>query len=393
MSMAYTDMAKKALKIANQTSKQMKHMYVGTEHILIGLVKEGEGVAASILESFSIDEAQITQLVEELIAPNSDIAVMDREGYTPKTLDVLRGAETIAEAYKSDGIGTEHILLSILQRRDCVAYKLLSTLGVNMQKMFVDTLTAMGIDKEAFSDLFRKGDTKEGQQSLISNFSRDLTELAREGKLDPTIGRVEEIHRAIQILSRRGKNNPCLIGEPGVGKTAIVEGLASLIESGNVPDTIKDKKILNLDLSSIVAGTKYRGEFEDRIKRIIREVTEMGNIILFVDEIHTIIGAGGAEGALDASNILKPSLARGEIQLIGATTIEEYRKYIEKDAALERRFQPIRVEEPTEKQAIEILNGIKHKYEEHHNVIITKEAVEAAVNLANRYINDRFLPD
>ena len=393
MSMAYTDMAKKALKIANQTSKQMKHLYVGTEHILIGLIKEGDGVAASILRSFSIDEAQLVQLIEELIAPNSDVAIADREGYTPKTLDVLEGAEIIAQAYKSDGIGTEHILLSILQRRDCVAYKLLSTLGVNIQKMYVDTLTAMGIDKEAFEGIFRKDDSKERQQSLISNYSRDLTALAREGKLDPTIGRVEEIHRAIQILSRRGKNNPCLIGEPGVGKTAIVEGLASLIESGNVPETIKGKKILNLDLSSIVAGTKYRGEFEDRIKRIIKEVTDMGNIILFVDEIHTIIGAGGAEGALDASNILKPSLARGEIQLIGATTIEEYRKYIEKDAALERRFQPIRVEEPTEKEAVEILNGIKHKYEEHHNVIITDEAVNAAVNLANRYINDRFLPD
>ena len=391
--MEYTNMAKKALKIANQTSKQFNHLYVGTEHILIGLLKEGEGVAASILKSFQIEEEQLIKLIEELIAPASDVMVIDREGYTPKTRVILERAETIAEVYNNDEVGTEHLLLAILQSKDSVAYRLLSTLGINMQKMYVDTLTAMGIEKEAFKNISQALASKEAKNDLISNFSRDLTQLARDGKLDPTIGRVEEIHRAIQILSRRGKNNPCLIGEPGVGKTAIVEGLATMIESGNVPETIKNKRILNLDLSSIVAGTKYRGEFEDRIKKIIKEVIDMGDVILFIDEIHTMIGAGGAEGALDASNILKPSLARGEIQLIGATTMDEYRKYIEKDKALERRFQPIKVEEPSEADTIEILDGIKHKYEKHHNVIITDEAITAAVKLSSRYINDRFLPD
>ncbi|MCR4956401.1 MAG: ATP-dependent Clp protease ATP-binding subunit [Lachnospiraceae bacterium] len=394
MRKTYTKKAEKALKLANQASKRMNHLYIGTEHILLGLLKEGTGVAAQVLMEMNVEEEQLANLIEELIAPGSDVLIADRDGYSPSTVRVLERAELEAERFKEEQIGTEHLLLALVKDQECAATRLLNTMGVNVQKIYVETLAAMGMDNARLKEeLLPLTGGKKQENHILDQYSRDLTELARDGKLDPVIGRTKEIHRAIQILSRRGKNNPCLVGEPGVGKTAIVEGLASLIVEGTVPDTVKDKRLVNLDLSGIVAGTKYRGEFEERIKQIIKEVKDQGNIILFIDEIHTIIGAGGAEGAIDASNILKPSLARGEIQLIGATTLEEYRKHIEKDAALERRFQPITVEEPTEMEAIEILQGIKGKYEEHHHVIITDEAVEAAVKLSTRYINDRNLPD
>ncbi len=389
----YTPKAQKALKLANQASKKMNHLYIGTEHILLGLLQEGTGVAAQVLMEMNLEANQLMDLIEELIAPSSDVVVLDRDGYSPSTVRVLERAELEAERFKDDKIGTEHLLMAIIKEPECAATRLLNTMGINVQKIYVEVLVSMGIDGNLYRDEVTGRGNKKAEQSILDMYSRDLTALAKEEKLDPVIGRTEEIQRTIQILSRRGKNNPCLVGEPGVGKTAIVEGLASMIVSGMVPDTVKNKRLVNLDLSGIIAGTKYRGEFEERIKRILREVTEAGNIILFIDEIHTIIGAGGAEGAIDASNILKPSLARGEIQLIGATTLEEYRKYIEKDAALERRFQPITVEEPTEAEAIEILMGIKHKYEEHHGVVITQNAVENAVHLSARYMNDRNLPD
>ena len=393
MKKMYTQKAQKAIKLANQASKQMNHLYIGTEHILLGLLKEGTGVAAQVLMDMNVDADQLTSLIEELIAPGSDVVILDREGYSPSTVRVLERAELEADRFKDEEIGTEHLLISIVKEPECAASRLLNTMGVNVQKIYVDVLAAMGLDGNLYKDEVAFRNQKKSEQSLLGMYSRDLTQLAKDGKLDPVIGRKDEIGRTIQILSRRGKNNPCLVGEPGVGKTAIVEGLANMIVMGMVPETVKGKRLVNLDLSGIVAGTKYRGEFEDRIKRILQEVKDAGNVILFIDEIHTIIGAGGAEGAIDASNILKPSLARGEIQLIGATTLEEYRKYVEKDAALERRFQPITIEEPTEAQAIEILNGIKHKYEEHHNVWISEEAVKAAVKLSARYMNDRNLPD
>ncbi|MGN0169852.1 MAG: ATP-dependent Clp protease ATP-binding subunit [Lachnospiraceae bacterium] len=393
MRKAYTQKAQKALKLANQASRRMNHRYIGTEHLLLGLLQEGTGVAARVLMDLNVDADQLMDLIEELIAPGGDILILDREGYSPSTVRVLERAELEADRFKDEMIGTEHLLLAIVKETDCAATRLLGTMGVNVQKIYVEILAAMGVDGAQFREEMPGRNGKKQEKGILDQYSRDLTALAKDGKLDPVIGRTQEIQRAIQILSRRGKNNPCLIGEPGVGKTAIVEGLASMIVSGLVPDTVKDKRLINLDLSGIVAGTKYRGEFEERIKRILKEVTDAGDVILFIDEIHTIIGAGGAEGAIDASNILKPSLARGEIQLIGATTLEEYRKYIEKDAALERRFQPITVEEPTQEQAIAILDGIKHKYEEHHQIQISHEAVEAAVKLSARYINDRNLPD
>lgn len=317
----------------------------------------------------------------------------DREGYSPRAARILEEAHHQAARFGQKQTGTEHLLLALIKEGENVAVRLLNTLGANVQKIYVDTLIAIGQDGNLYKeDLGKKGDRK-AKQSTLEQYSRDLTALAREGKLDPVVGRDEEIRRVIQILSRRTKNNPCLVGEPGVGKTAVVEGLAARIVAGDVPFTVQNKRVLTLDLSGMVAGSKYRGEFEERIKKVLKEVTEDGNIILFLDELHTIIGAGGAEGAIDASNIMKPSLARGEIQLIGATTIAEYRKYIEKDAALERRFQPVTVEEPTEEEAVRILEGIKGKYEAHHHVTITPEAVEAAVRLSSRYINDRNLPD
>ena len=396
MNRPYTAKAKKALALAGRISRSLHHNYIGTEHLLLGLLREGSGVAACVLMSNGVEEEKLVQLIEDLIAPSSDVLVMDRDGYSPKTQKVLERAETEAEHFHSEQIGTEHLLLAIIKEIDCAASRLLNTLGVSGQKLYIDILVAMGEDSSQYRDEWqnaRSGKKAKNATATLDGYSRDLTQLARDGALDPVIGREDEIERVIQILSRRGKNNPCLIGEPGVGKTAIVEGLAQRIVNGIVPDTVAGKRLLTLDLSGMVAGSKYRGEFEERIKRVIAEVQQAGNIILFIDELHTIIGAGGAEGAIDASNILKPSLARGELQLIGATTIEEYRKYIEKDAALERRFQPVTVEEPTTEQAIAILQGLKSRYEEHHQVAITDDGVEAAVRLSQRYINDRYLPD
>lgn len=396
MQTAYTAKAKKAIDIATRISKSLHHSYIGTEHILLGLLKEGTGVASQVLADNGVEYDKVLELIEELIAPGNAVAVLE-DGLSPRAAHVLEVSQAEAARFHSEKIGTEHLLIAMIKETECVASRLLNTLSVNVQKMYVDTLIAMGEDVSQYKDEFQNGKPSkrknaEGTPSL-DQFSRDLTELARDGKLDPVVGREAEIDRVIQILSRRSKNNPCLIGEPGVGKTAIVEGIAERIMGGMVPDTVLGKRVVSLDLSGIVAGSKYRGEFEERIKKVLAEVAKAGNVLLFIDEIHTIIGAGGAEGAIDASNILKPALARGEVQVIGATTIEEYRKYIEKDAALERRFQPVVVEEPTEEEAISILKGLRGQYESHHHVTITDEAVEAAVRLSARYINDRFLPD
>jgi len=397
MQKPYTKKAKKALELAGKSSKKMQHNYIGTEHILLGLLKEGTGVAAKVLMTIGVEEDQIMDLMESLIAPSGGAAVLDAGGYSPRTIRVLNAAQNEAERFKSVEIGTEHLLIALIKEADCAAVRLLNTMGINLQKLYIETLVAIGEDTAVYKEDFQNGKPVKKKRAeatpVLSKYSRDLTKLAKGGELDPVIGREEEIQRVIQILSRRGKNNPCLIGEPGVGKTAVVEGLAQRIVSGMVPDTVLDKRVVTLDLSGIVAGSKYRGEFEERIKKVLAEVMEAGNILLFIDELHTIIGAGGAEGAIDASNILKPSLARGEIQLIGATTIEEYRKYVEKDAALERRFQPIIVEEPDEEKSIEILKGLRPHYEKHHHVHITDEGIKAAVQMSERYINDRNLPD
>ena len=393
MQSQFTDKAQNALAQASRCARSLKQGYIGTEHILVGLLKEDTGVAAKVLADNGVETGQVMDMIRDLIAFENGVAVKDREGYSPRAARILEEAHHQAARFGQKQTGTEHLLLALIKEGENVAVRLLNTLGANLQKIYVDTLIAIGQDGNLYKeDLGKKGDRK-AKQSTLEQYSRDLTALAREGKLDPVVGRDEEIRRVIQILSRRTKNNPCLVGEPGVGKTAVVEGLAARIVAGDVPFTVQNKRLLTLDLSGMVAGSKYRGEFEERIKKVIKEVTDDGNIILFLDELHTIIGAGGAEGAIDASNIMKPSLARGEIQLIGATTIAEYRKYIEKDAALERRFQPVTVEEPTEEEAVRILEGIKGKYEAHHHVTITPEAVEAAVRLSSRYINDRNLPD
>lgn len=397
MGKTYTAKAKKALDLAKKTSKVMHHNYIGTEHLLIGLLKEGSGVAAKVLSDAGVKEDKLAELIKELIAPSSAVMIMDAEGFSPRSESVLENSVKEAERFDCDEIGTEHILIAIIKESDCAAVRLLNTLGINVQKIYVEILVAMGEDPAQYKDEFQ--DSKFGNKKskeatpTLDQYSRDLTQMALNHELDPVIGREQEIQRVIQILSRRSKNNPCLIGEPGVGKTAIAEGLAQRIASGMVPETVLNKRVVTLDLSGMVAGSKYRGEFEERIKKVIREVIADGNVLLFIDELHTIIGAGGAEGAIDASNILKPSLARGEIQLIGATTIEEYRKYIEKDAALERRFQPVNVEEPSGEQTITILNGLREQYENHHHVQITDEGIAAAVDLSTRYIADRFLPD
>ena len=391
----YTDKAKKAISYANRLSKSMQCNYVGTEHILAGLLREGSGVAAEVLAANNIELDKLLELINELVAPGEDIVVLDRDGETPRTQAVLERAEEIAERFDCDEIGTEHLLLSMIKEGDCAACRLLNTMGANPQKLFVDILGAMGEDPARYRDEIQRGraDNSASLTPTLDQYSRDLTALARAGMLDPVIGRKNETERVLQILCRRGKNNPCLIGEPGVGKTAIVEGIAQNLVNGTVPDIVAGKRLVSLDMSGLVAKSKYRGEFEERIKKVINEVAAAGNVMLFIDELHTIIGAGGAEGSLDASNILKPALARGEVQVIGATTIEEYRKYIEKDAALERRFQPVQVGEPTEEESIEILKGLRGLYEKHHNVEITDEGVEAAVRLSARYVNDRFLPD
>lgn len=388
--MDYTAKAKTALGLAASAARSMGQNYIGTEHILLGLIRQQTGMAAQALLVNGVDETKLVDLIMELIAPTGHLELKEREGYSPRAQQVIGLAFQIAEQYHASAVGTEHILMALIREGSNVAVRILSTMGVSLQKLYINLLVSMGKDGNLYKEDLRQQKQK---TKVLEQYSRDMTKLAAEGKLDPVIGRDQEIFRLVQILSRRTKNNPCLIGEPGVGKTAIVEGLAQRIVQGEVPDTVKNKRVMTLDLSGMVAGSKYRGEFEERIKKVIKEVIDDGNIILFLDEIHTIIGAGGAEGAIDASNILKPSLARGELQLIGATTIEEYRKYIEKDAALERRFQTIMVEEPSLTEAVRIVMGIKHKYEEHHHVTITPEAVEAAVKLSDRYINDRNLPD
>lgn len=388
-----TRQAERAVTYARDIAEELHHNYVGTEHLMLGLIRSVDGLASKILLQNDITEEQILRLIKQLIN-DGDVIVGEVADYTPRARRVLECSSREAARLNQTQIGTEHLLIALLKEKDCIAIRLLNTLGVSIQKVYSELLAAMGMNAaEAKAYLSSKsGDSKE-KNSALEAYSMDLTRMAREGKLDPVIGREQEIQRVVQILSRRTKNNPCLIGEPGVGKTAVVEGLAARIAEGAVPDTIRDKRLMTLDLSGMVAGSKYRGEFEERIKRLIAEVKNDGQVLLFIDEIHTIIGAGGAEGALDASNILKPSLARGEIQVIGATTIEEYRKYIEKDAALERRFQPVMTNEPGEVESIEILRGLRPAYEKHHQVTISDEAIEAAVKMSIRYINDRFLPD
>lgn len=392
----YTQKAGKALELAARLSQKLHHNYIGTEHILIGLIQEKTGVAAQVLMENKVEEEKLLTLIEELIAPGEGVLLLEKDGYSPRTVSVLENAQKEAERFHSEKTGTEHLLLAILKENESAAVRLLNTMGVNLQKLYIDLLVAMGEEGNFSKDELKSVKARKKNLEVtpvLDQYSRDLTKLARQGEMDPVIGREQEIRRVIQILSRRGKNNPCLIGEPGVGKTAIAEGLAQQIAIGAVPDSVAGKRVVTLDLSSMIAGSKYRGEFEERIKKVIREVVAAGNILLFLDELHTIIGAGGAEGAMDASNILKPYLARGEIQLIGATTIEEYRKYIEKDAALERRFQPVMVEEPSEEESLKILEGLRGLYEKHHQVEITDEGLQAAVKLSKRYITDRFLPD
>lgn len=387
----YTRQAQEALNMARKIAAELKHPYVGTEHLLFGLKRVFTGVAGQVLDKNKVDEEQMEKAMDILVsAPEAAKRERKHLEYSPRLRYILEESQNEAAQFASEKVGTEHLLLAMLKDGDCVATRMLMTLNVNIQKLFQDLLLAAGIDPKEYMENQKDGETVGG---IIDQYSTDLTQEAREGKLDPVIGREKEIARIMEILSRRTKNNPCLVGEPGVGKTAIVEGLARQIAEGIVPESMKDKRIMVLDLPGMIAGSKYRGEFEERMKKLIREVKTAGNIILFLDELHTIIGAGGAEGAIDASNILKPSLARGEMQLIGATTLTEYRKYIEKDAALERRFQPVTVEEPTEDECVRILEGLKEKYEAHHDVEIEEDALKAAVHMSCRYINDRFLPD
>lgn len=400
MDKKYTKSAQRALKLAERAAKASGSGYVGTEHLLLGLIREADGVANQVLEQNGVTEAKLSEMIESLRIEAGETAVMDKGGYTPRLESLLEDAADVAAGYGSEEIGTEHILLALILERQNVALKLIEATGANVPKIYFEVIAAIGEDPAQHRDDLGLSQPQQGGQgqgsggrSMLEQYSRDLTAQAREGRLDPVIGRETEMKRVVQILSRRTKNNPCLIGEPGVGKTAIVEGLAQRIVSGKVPYTVQGKRLLTLDISGMVAGSKYRGEFEERIKGVIEEVKNAGDVILFIDEMHTLIGAGGAEGAIDASNILKPSLARGEIQLIGATTINEYHKYVEKDAALERRFQPVMVEEPTPEEALEILHGVAHQYEEHHHVHVTEEAMKEAVRLSVRYINDRNLPD
>ena len=388
--MNYTTQAQEVLKLAAESAKLMQHPYIGTEHLLIGLSKIYSGVAGQVLDMNGVKEEDMLKIMNELVTPPEDMEISGKPMESPRLQFILEEAAGEAQHLKAKEVGTEHLLLAVLNDADCVASRILQTLNVNMQKLYQDIMLAVGADiNEYMSDLQGEGRKK----GVLEQFGTDLTEQAAEGKLDPVIGREQEIGRLMQILSRRTKNNPCLVGEPGVGKTAVIEGLAQRISGGLAPEGMKEKKIFTMDLASMIAGSKYRGEFEERMKKLIQEVKAAGNVILFLDEVHTIIGAGGAEGAMDASNILKPSLARSEIQLIGATTIGEYRKYIEKDAALERRFQPVTVEEPTKEQCLEILEGLKSRYENHHHVTVEQEALESAVALSVRYVNDRFLPD
>ena len=396
----FTKQAQTALTLAKAAAIDFELGYIGTEHLLLGLLSETEGTAGRVLEEFQVDGKKLVELIDKLVTPAEVGNITEIEmkpPYSPRTEKVLKSAVAEAQNSGCEKAGTEHLLLAMLRETDCVGTRLLYTMGVNIQKLYAAVLGAMGYDNEAIQEEFQAAKAMQNlggsPTPALDQYSRDLTQMAAEGKLDPVVGREKEISRLIQILSRRTKNNPCLVGEPGVGKTAIAEGLAQRILAGSVPETIKDKRLVVLDLSGMVAGSKYRGEFEERIRKVVDEVRENQGILLFIDELHTIIGAGGAEGALDASNILKPSLSRGELQIIGATTLEEYRKDIEKDAALERRFQPVTVEEPSEEEAYEILKGLRPYYERHHKVEIADEALEAAVKMSVRYINDRFLPD
>ena len=396
----FTKQAQTALALAKAAAIDFELGYIGTDHLLLGLLSETEGTAGRVLEEFQVDGKKLVELIDKLVTPAEAGTITEIEEdpvYSPRTEKVLESAVLEAQNGGGEKAGTEHLLLAMLRETDCVGTRLLYTLGVNIQKLYAAVLGAMGYDNESIQEEFQAVKAMQNQNGsptpALDQYSRDLTQMAAEGRLDPVVGREKEISRLIQILSRRTKNNPCLVGEPGVGKTAIAEGLAQRIIAGTVPETIQDKRLVVLDLSGMVAGSKYRGEFEERIRKVVDEVRENQGILLFIDELHTIIGAGGAEGALDASNILKPSLSRGELQIIGATTLEEYRKYIEKDAALERRFQPVTVEEPSEEEAYEILKGLRPYYEKHHRVEILDEALEAAVKMSVRYINDRFLPD
>ncbi|MBD8914822.1 MAG: ATP-dependent Clp protease ATP-binding subunit [Pseudobutyrivibrio sp.] len=393
--MELTTQAQATLAYAKRLAKRLGHNYVGTEHLLVGLTRQADSLSAKVLQRLGVTEKNLIDLIEELISPNGYVTVAEWDGNTPKLEQVLLQAEQEAISCGMDKIGTEHLLLALVRMQDTAGARILTSLSVETQKLFTELIAAMGKEGITYRENNANKRRKRGgsETATLEQYARDLTEMAAQNKLDPVIGREDEIQRVIQILSRRGKNNPCLIGEPGVGKTAIVEGLAQRIQLGLVPDSVAGKRVMTLDLSGMVAGSKYRGEFEERIKRVIAEVMQAGNILLFIDEMHTIIGAGGAEGAIDASNILKPAMARGEIQIIGATTITEYRKYVEKDAALERRFQPVTVEEPTEEETEAILHGIKERYEQHHQVQISDEAIHAAVMLSQRYISDRFLPD
>ena len=400
MTYKFTNRANKAIEIANDIALELGHSYIGTEHILYGLAKEGNGIASKVLENQNVTADDILNKIEELIG--SDEPIENIVDFTPRTKRVVESAFIEARKLGYNFIGTEHLLIGILREGDCVAAKILLDLNVNIPKLYNEIVKVIneGEDYNSSDDSSnnlnggkRRGKGSYNQTPTLNQFGQDLTKKAEEGKLDPVIGRKQEIERVIEILSRRTKNNPCLIGEPGVGKTAAVEGLAQKIASGDVPEILKDKRVVTLDISGMVAGSKYRGDFEERIKKALNEVKKAGDVILFIDEIHTIVGAGAAEGAIDAANILKPLLARGEIQLVGATTLNEYRKFIEKDAALERRFSPVIVNEPSEKDTIQILKGIRDKYEAHHNVKITDEAIESAVKLSIRYVNDRFLPD
>lgn len=396
----FTKKSKQVLNRAESIADELNHCYVGTEHILAALVDVDDCTASVVLRKHGVTVEKIYSLMEDFVSPIKPVNVAEPEGFTPRAKEILESSVQEAKRFHTFLVGTEHILIAMIKEQDCVAARLMNTLGLNIQKMYYDIITAMGKDFNQYKqDLQNNKMTKSGSGNsknsspMISQFTTDLNELAKEHQIDPVIGRQTEMTRIIQILCRRTKNNPCLVGEPGIGKTAVVEGMASLIVNGLVPETMKNKRILTLDVAGMVAGSKYRGEFEERIKRLIAEVKNDGDIILFIDEIHTIIGAGGAEGAIDAANILKPALARGKMQIIGATTRDEYRKYFEKDAALARRFQPVTVEEPDVAKTIDILKGLKEKYEEHHNVVITDEALEAAATMSERYINDRYLPD
>lgn len=397
MSKNYTKCADNALKYAKKIARQLKQEYVGSEHLLYGLVREHTGLASVVLLKNGIEEDRVENIISQLMMDATNVALASKADFSKRCQDILDLAHKEALKFKSEQVGTEHLLIAIIKHPDSVAFRLLTAMNINITKLYSDILTAMEMDpsiaKSELNSIKAKEKKGKSQTPTLDQYSRDFTKLAREGKLDPVVGRTQEMQRVVQILSRRMKNNPCLVGEPGVGKTAIVEGLAQMIVAGDVPDTVLGKRLLSLDMSGMVAGSKYRGEFEERIKKLINEVISVGNIILFVDELHTIIGAGGAEGAIDASNILKPALSRGEIQMIGATTTAEYRKYIEKDAALERRFQPVTVHEPTEDEAIAILTGLRHCYEYHHGITILDDAIVASVKLAERYLNDRFLPD